>query len=88
MVEPKKTSLYVANIMRQPFSTRFQGILKKMKACREIVLSELNLALRIQLRNNSRQDSDYIKEKLKKVDALYDKVVEVKSEFTEAAKGT
>ncbi|EHK17642.1 uncharacterized protein TRIVIDRAFT_210425 [Trichoderma virens Gv29-8] len=84
--KPKKTSLYVANIMRQPFSTRFQDILKKMKACREIVLSELNLALRIQLRNNSRQDSDYIKEKLKKIDALYDKVVEVKSEFTEAAK--
>lgn len=74
--------------MWQPFHTRFHDILKRMKSCQKIVQKELDLVLLQQLESQVREGADRVTERMEDINKIYEEVLEIKSSFDEAAKGT
>ncbi|KAF5013300.1 hypothetical protein FDECE_695 [Fusarium decemcellulare] len=75
----KKTPVYVMSIMIQPFESRFQDILQRMRACQDLVQKELDLALLSSIKLGQAKTSSLQKD----LDKIYQQVFELNSNITE-----
>ncbi|KAH6880794.1 hypothetical protein B0T10DRAFT_581439 [Thelonectria olida] len=83
----KRAAVYLASMLLQPFDNRFQDILRRMKACQEIVKEELDLALASSAQSKASETLEKISNQQEALGRLYDGLVELKSTFTEAENG-
>lgn len=83
----KRTPVYVASIMWQPFHTRFHDVLNKMKSCKKVVQKELDLAFLVLMESKTRDGAIKVEKGLQDINKIYEEILDIKSSFDEAAKG-